>query len=40
LKKAIIYIHGKGGSYLEAEQYKKNCVGFDMLGNCPPLLNM
>ena len=32
MKKAIIYIHGKGGSYLEAEQYKKNCVGFDMVG--------
>lgn len=21
LKKAILYVHGKGGSYLEAEQY-------------------
>lgn len=32
LKKAILYIHGKGGSYLEAEQYKKNCLGFDVIG--------
>lgn len=32
MKKAILYIHGKGGSYLEAEQYKKNCPGFDVIG--------
>ena len=32
LKKVILYIHGKGGSYLEAEQYRKNCMGFDMIG--------
>lgn len=32
MKKAILYIHGKGGSHLEAEQYKKNCPGFDMIG--------
>lgn len=32
MKKAILYIHGKGGSYLEAEQYKKNCIGFDIIG--------
>ncbi len=32
MKKVILYIHGKGGSYLEAEQYKKNCTGFDMIG--------
>lgn len=32
MKKVILYIHGKGGSYLEAEQYKKNCVGFDIIG--------
>ncbi len=32
LKKVILYIHGKGGSHLEAEQYKKNCSGFDMIG--------
>ena len=32
MKKAILYIHGKGGSYSEAEQYKKNCPGFDIIG--------
>lgn len=32
MKKAILYIHGKGGSHLEAEQYKKNCLGFDIIG--------
>lgn len=32
MPKAILYIHGKGGSYLEAEQYKKNCPGFDIIG--------
>lgn len=32
LKKVILYIHGKGGSHLEAEQYKKNCLGFDIIG--------
>jgi len=32
LRKAILYIHGKGGSHLEAEQYKKNCSGFDIIG--------
>jgi len=32
LKKVILYIHGKGGSYLEAEQYRKNCLGFDIIG--------
>ena len=32
MKKVILYIHGKGGSHLEAEQYKKNCSGFDMIG--------
>ncbi len=30
--KAIIYVHGKGGSHLEAAQYKKNCTGFDVIG--------
>ena len=30
--KAIIYVHGKNGDFLEAEQYKKNCVGFDIVG--------
>lgn len=32
MKKTILYIHGKGGNYLEAEQYKKNCVGYDIVG--------
>lgn len=32
MKKAILYIHGKGGNHLEAEQYKKNCLGFDIIG--------
>ena len=32
MKKAMLYIHGKGGSYLEAEQYRENCQGFDMIG--------
>ncbi|WDT65236.1 alpha/beta hydrolase [Companilactobacillus crustorum] len=32
MKKAIIYVHGKGGSALEAENFKKNCPGFDMIG--------
>ena len=30
--KAILYIHGKNGSHLEAEQYKKDCAGFDIIG--------
>ena len=32
MKKAIIYVHGKGGSALEAERFKKNCPGFKMIG--------
>ena len=32
MKKVILYIHGKGGSHLEAEQYKENCSGFDSVG--------
>lgn len=32
MKKVIIYLHGKYGSFLESEQYKKNCVGFDIVG--------
>jgi len=32
LEKVILYIHGKGGSHLEAEQYRKNCFGFDIIG--------
>ena len=32
MKKAIIYIHGKGGSSFEINQYKESCLGFDMVG--------
>lgn len=32
MEKVILYIHGKGGSYSEAEQYKENCPGFDIIG--------
>ena len=32
MKKAIIYVHGKGGTHLEAEQYRQNCSGFDIFG--------
>lgn len=32
MKKAILYIHGKGGGHWEAEQYKENCMGFDVIG--------
>ena len=31
LKKAILYIHGNGGRYLEAEQYKKNYLYFNVV---------
>lgn len=32
MKKAILYIHGKGGNASEAAQYQKNCPGFDLIG--------
>lgn len=32
MKKAILYLHGKGGSSSEAALYGKNCPGFDMIG--------
>ena len=32
MKKAILYIHGKGGSDTEAELYQKSCKGFDIVG--------
>lgn len=32
MKKAILYVHGKGGTHTEAEKYKKNCLGFDIIG--------
>ena len=30
LKKAMIYVHGKGGSYLEAEQFKNICLAVNV----------
>lgn len=32
MKKAILYIHGKGGSAEEAEHYKTICPGYDVFG--------
>lgn len=32
MKKAILYIHGKGGNANEAEHYKSICSGYDVLG--------
>ena len=32
MKKAILYLHGKNGSCLEAEQYRGACAGFDVIG--------
>lgn len=32
MNKAILYIHGKGGSASEAEQYKQFFPGFDVIG--------
>lgn len=32
MKKAILYIHGKGGSAAEAEHYKSICCGYDIFG--------
>lgn len=32
MNKTVLYIHGKGGSYLEAEQYRKNCPGWQVIG--------
>ncbi len=32
MDKAILYVHGKGGCPSEAEQYRKNCPGFDLIG--------
>ena len=26
----MIYVHGKGGSYLEAEEFKEICLDFDI----------
>lgn len=42
MKKAILYIHGKGGSGSEAEQYRDACPGFEVVGaeygDCLPRL--
>lgn len=32
MKKVILYVHGKGGSHLEVEQYRDICKNFDMIG--------
>ena len=32
MKRAILYIHGKGGSAAEADRFRAVCPGFDMLG--------
>lgn len=32
MKKAILYIHGKGGNANEAEHYKPICSGYDVFG--------
>ena len=32
MKKAIIYIHGKGGNHREAEQYRQNCPECNIYG--------
>lgn len=32
MDKAILYIHGKGGNFAEAERYKEICNGFEIVG--------
>lgn len=32
MRKAILYIHGKGGSAAEADNYRKSCVGYNVIG--------
>lgn len=32
MNKAVLYIHGKGGSYMEAAQYRESCRGADIIG--------
>lgn len=32
LKKAMLYIHGKGGSAQEADHYREICAGYDVYG--------
>ena len=32
MKKVFLYIHGKGGSHLEAKRYETICEGYDVVG--------
>ena len=32
MKKAVLYIHGKGGSAAEAEHYKELFTSYDVIG--------
>ncbi len=32
MRKAALYVHGKGGTSAEAASYQKNCPGFDVIG--------
>ena len=32
MDKVILYVHGKGGSSVEAENYRNDCPGFDIIG--------
>lgn len=32
MNRAVLYIHGKGGSHLEAQQYAECCPGFEITG--------
>ncbi len=32
MKKAILYVHGKGGNAQEGESYRRNCPGFPIYG--------
>ncbi len=32
MQKAILYVHGKGGSHLEAQLYQKSCPEFHVIG--------
>lgn len=32
MKKAIMYVHGKGGSHSESVEFEKSCIGFHIVG--------
>lgn len=32
MKKAMLYVHGKGGSFREAAQFPQTCAGYDVIG--------